>query len=158
MGQVPWIPTIVSADQLEAIFPALRQGGYAITSEQADFPNCIGWALHSNLYFEPELSRFIGGYYWPEGVRRDDSVAAWIQLFELHGYRTCRTAEPEPGEEKVAIYADEHGVSQHVARQLASGEWTSKLGKLEDIQHRTLDVLAGKDYGQVTVVMKRQRT
>jgi hypothetical protein len=69
-------------------------------------------------------------------MRRDDSVEAWIELFELHGYRRCDSADLEEGMEKIAIYADSNGEALHVARQLSSGEWTSKIGKLEDIRHR----------------------
>jgi hypothetical protein len=145
----------VSAENLEALFPSLRQTSYSITSPASDFPNCVGWALRSDLNFEPRLSNFIGGYYWPDGIRRDDSVEAWIELFELHGYRRCDSADLEEGIEKIAIYSDSNGEALHVARQLSSGEWTSKIGKLEDIRHRALDDLAGRDYGHVSVLMRR---
>ena len=112
-------------------------------------------ALGSDLYFDPELSGFIGGYYWPDGILRDDTVTAWIQLFELHGYQECDTGELEPRAEKIAIYVDAGGEAQHVAKQLPSGAWSSKLGKLEDIEHQTLAAIVSGDYGSVLKFMKR---
>jgi len=39
------------------------------------------------------------------------------------------------GMKRLAVYADETDTPTHMARQLPSGHWTSKLGELEDIQH-----------------------
>ena len=46
----------------------------------------------------------------------------------------CDTSDPEPGLEKVAVFADETGPT-HAARQLADGMWTSRLGRSEDTEH-----------------------
>jgi hypothetical protein len=62
----------------------------------------------------------------------------------------------EPGYEKVAIYAAPDGTPTHVARQLTSGLWSSKLGQLQDIQHR-LEDLAGSVYGDCARFPKRER-
>jgi hypothetical protein len=58
--------------------------------------------------------------------------------------------------EKIAIYGDGFAF-KHVARQLESGSWTSKLGKLADIEHRELQWLAGEAYGVVMLCMSRAR-
>ena len=51
-----------------------------------------------------------------------------------------------------------HSVQLHrLARQLASGTWTSKLGPDEDISHHTPAALEGALYGTVVVLMKRRR-
>jgi len=146
----------MGAGDLESLFPRLRGSGYQITSEQADQPNCIGWALYSNLYFDPGGS-VMGGYYWPPGVRRDDSLEAWSEVFALHNYRDCDADAVEPDSEKIAIYVGPDGDPWHVARQLTSGEWTSKLNKLEDIRHPTLDALVGAHYVRIAKIMKRPR-
>ena len=39
------------------------------------------------------------------------------------------------------FYVKEDGQVTHAARQLNSGEWTSKLGRLEDVRHKSPDVL-----------------
>lgn len=43
----------------------------------------------------------------------------------------------------------------HAARQLPSGQWTSKLGKSEDIQHESAEDVSGGVYGEVVEFMKR---
>ena len=63
----------------------------------------------------------------------------------------------EPDFQKIAIYADSQNIPRHIARQLPNGEWTSKIGQYEDIQHRNLNLLTGDPpaYGNVVEVMKR---
>jgi hypothetical protein len=56
----------------------------------------------------------------------------------------------------VALYAKPAGTVTHAARQLASGEWTSKLGKDVDISH-SLRSLEGLTYGKVAVLLRRKR-
>ena len=96
------------------------------------------------------------GYYWPPNISNEDTVESWAQTFQLHGYQKCDIPDLEPETEKVAIYADAIG-PQHVARQLLTGAWTSKLGRAHDIEHMTLDALAGGEYGEVVLIMKRPR-
>ncbi|MBX9791339.1 MAG: hypothetical protein K2Y37_20660 [Pirellulales bacterium] len=62
----------------------------------------------------------------------------------------------ESAVEKIAIYGDGF-VFKHVARQLENGNWTSKLGRLADIEHRELDWLSGEAYGVVVLYMSRAR-
>ena len=66
---------------------------------------------------------------------------------------SCAATDWERGFEKVAIFADDQGFPSHAA-QLPNGRWTSKLGKLEDIEHEIL-ALVGVEYGSVAVVMRR---
>jgi hypothetical protein len=143
---------------LEQDFPRLKQEGYRPTSEVTDFPNCIGWALYDyNQYWDP-AAMGVKGYYWPPGVPRDDSLASWIKVFEIHGYRICATAALETDIEKIAIYVEpQTGYPQHVARQKKSGVWVSKLGKGADIEHDKLEALNGDLYGTATLFMKRPR-
>ena len=63
---------------------------------------------------------------------------------------------PDQGIEKLVLYADEHGEPIHVARQLPSGAWTSKLGASEDIEHRVLAALEGTLYGKVARLLRRR--
>ena len=63
----------------------------------------------------------------------------------------------EEGVEKIALYADQGGEPTHMARQLRSGKWTSKLGELEDIEHDDLAILEGECYGQVVTILKRKQ-
>src|SRR5262245_4584007 len=147
----------MGAGELEAAFPGLKNSGFEVTSDKSDRPNCIGWVLNSNLYFDPVIGGSIGGYYWPDGIRKDDTVTAWSELFSLHGFRDCPTADLDVETEKIGIYVGADGNATHVAKQLNTGEWTSKVGKAEDIRHGTLDALVGKEFGTIDKIMSRQR-
>jgi hypothetical protein len=143
---------------LEADFPRLLSTGYLITSEASGVPNCIGYVLGDMEHFwDPMLVGFHAGYYWPPGIPRDDKLTTWRLLFNLFGYRPAETSTPEFGIEKIAIYGninnDEEG--HHVAKQLPSGAWTSKLGPDQDIEHSALDALVGAAYGAVVLIMQR---
>ena len=143
--------------ELSSAFPHLLSSEFKFTSEPAPVPNCIGWALYDMRQFWQPGSAGVHGYYWPPGVSTEENLESWAQVFRLHGYQECDGPELEPATEKVAIYADASGMPQHVARQLATDAWTSKLGKDHDIEHATLDALAGGDYGAVALIMKRPR-
>jgi len=96
----------------------------------------------------------MGDGYWPENVLRQESVEALWTLFAALGYEKCDNEFLERGYDKVALYANELGPT-HVARQLANDRWTSKLGRLEDIEHATLKQLEGDMYGSVTFILRR---
>jgi hypothetical protein len=71
------------------------------------------------------------------------------------GYLPCATTELEPDYRKIGLYADAAGKPTHAARQLASGEWTSKIGRDEDIVHESLGQLEGAAYGHVVRVFRK---
>src|ERR1051326_1576509 len=112
---------------LEEDFPNLPIVGWRLTSPVNPSNNCIGWALYDGGQFWASNMIGVRGYYWPPGVPSDDSIDTWSRVFQLHGYSVCDSGELEPNVEKVAIYADLTGTASHVARQLATGAWTSKL-------------------------------
>src|SRR5262249_38721988 len=74
--------------------------------------------------------------------------------FATLGYVVWQDGSLEPVYEKVALFADDLDHPTHVARQLPSGRWTSKLGRAEDIEH-DLHELEGALYGGV--VLRTQR-
>lgn len=143
--------------ELEELWPNLDRSEYRISSPQGARPNCIGWALSDTSQYWDPLMVGVRGYYWLPGVPREDTLRAWTLLFEKHNYEVWDNAEFEPGLEKVAIYADEHGTPMHVARQKGNGRWTSKLGKLEDVEHDNLEGLEGEEFGTVVRVLARTR-
>lgn len=143
-------------EELEQDFPGLKAGEWSITSELDEGYNCVAFAVHDTQQFwDPGLIG-VRGYYWPPGGPRDDSLRSWISALEMNTYKVCADGALEPGIEKIAIYVDNNGLPQHVARQLADGAWTSKLGKGEDIRHDSLAGLEGELYGKVAVFMQRQ--
>jgi len=79
----------------------------------------------------------------------------FIKAFKSEGFSVCKNGEFENGFEKVAIYVDDSGEPTHAARLLPSGVWTSKLGRGEDIEHETVEVVEGKLYGKAKSFLKR---
>ncbi len=131
--------------------PRLTAENYRITSPATWDYNCIAWAVGiTDTWWWPSPGR-----YWPEGVAREETVAAFMAAFGLHGYLPVPNSDLEQEMEKIAIYALE-GVPTHAARQLADGWWTSKLGPNIDIAHETTDAIAGGVYGIVVVVLGRK--
>lgn len=145
----------MSVEEIEKVFPNLRISGYSITSPATPEYNCIAWAAgEAESWWEPDP---LSLYYWPSNTPRQYTAEAYIKAYEKIGYVVCNNSADEEGFEKVAIYIDTHGKPTHAARQLSSGNWTSKLGQLEDIEHAALDNIAGQCYGFVGVIMKRPR-
>jgi hypothetical protein len=138
---------------LEQLFPNLAAAGYIVTSGQDPAYNCVAWALGDTTK-NWDCNR--QGGHWPAGADRGEALAHLVSLFQLQGYAVCESGELEPGFEKVALYADADGEWQHVARQLPDGQWTSKLGELEDITHPTPEAVCSNDYGQVACYMSRR--
>jgi hypothetical protein len=140
-------------DHLKAIFPKLADGSFRVTSDRDQAYNCIAWAAgvtHQRWWplENPQEA------YWPEGIQRVATLEAFQAMFAARGFSVCEDEELQPGVEKIALFADTARVPTHAARQLASGRWTSKLGKAEDIEHKLRD-LEGEVYGTVVLVMQR---
>jgi len=88
-------------------------------------------------------------------------MEAVAQVYETLGFRLCFSTALEAGTEKIAIYGrdGQNGITipTHAARQLPSGQWTSKLGDHEDIIHKDLNDVNGF-YGGPVIYMERRRT
>lgn len=139
------------ACDLEELFPDLAGSGYEITGEPSRTYNCIAWALgiSTRKWDCNDLNA-----YWPPSLPRDHWIGTIMLLFAGEGFSVCMDDAPEPGFEKIALYAFV-GQFTHVARQLDDGRWTSKLGNAETITHPSPDNLAGGLYGNVHCVMRR---
>ena len=136
-------------------FPGLQQTPWVETSPGTPEYNCMAWAAgDSTRWWWPDAGRI---YYWPSSVPREETAEAFVAAFVLLGYELCEAGDEAPTSqyEKVAIYVKD-GKPEHAARQLPTGEWTSKCGRLEDITH-TLEGLEGSCYGAPAVVMRRRR-
>jgi hypothetical protein len=88
-------------------------------------------------------------------VPREVTLVAFVEAFRVLGYEECDDGSLEDGYQKIAIFADDAGNPTHAARQLPNGEWTSKLGQLEDIVHATVDDVNGPTYGTPVEFMRR---
>ena len=141
-------------NDIDRYFPALAIEGYEVTSAASLRYNCIAWAAGQvDAWWWPDP---MGQGYWPAGVPRQETLGAFVEALSTHGYVPCERADLEPGLEKIAIYVNEAGRPSHTARQLPSGTWTSKLGRLEDIVHKTLESLSGQTYGSVASILIRK--
>ena len=108
-------------DDLESLFPGLRGSGYLVTSPADIRYNCVAWAAEDeeHWWWPDEDS------YWPEGVAREETIAALVAAFEKLGFVPCNGPLLEEAYEKVAIHPAPDGIPTHVARQLPSGLWSS---------------------------------
>jgi hypothetical protein len=150
------MPTFGSWSLLE--LPNLTPSSCEITSSQDTLYNCIAWAAEDNQKNWWPDPMEIG--YWPAGVPRTDTRGAFIQAFKTLGYEPCLDGALQPGMQKIAIFGiGQSGleVPTHAALQLESGEWTSKLGNLEDVRHRTLHAVNGPLYGKAICYLSRRR-
>ena len=140
---------------IEGIFPNLDPNQYIVTSPETPFYNCLAWAAgDTTRWWSPTVGP---RYYWPPSAPREPTVASAKAAFEVLGYEECETADYELDFEKVAIFVDEVATLTHASRQLPTGNWTSKLGELQDIEHEHLGALTGTDpaYGTVALIMRR---
>jgi hypothetical protein len=139
---------------IDDLFPGLRTNAYRILAPPDPVYNCIAWAAGvTDRWWWPAGDP--QQVFWPAGVPRQEAIEAVQAAFASLGYTVCDQADPEPGYEKVALFATAASLPTHAARQLESGPWTSKLGQLECIEH-ALRALEGTEYGSVVLVMKRR--
>ena len=141
-------------EALERQHPGLRSTDYRVVSPYDPKYNCIAFgACRKDGWWEPDPMR---EYFWPDGIPRGYATGAIKAVYEKLGYRECRSPDFEPGFQKVAIYYKPEPIPRwHVATQLPSGRWASKLGKNVDIEHELAALV--DSYGEVAVVLKRRR-
>jgi hypothetical protein len=139
-----------------SIFGKLNSQNHIQTSPETNSYNCIAWAAgEDHRWWQPNVPAFLG-YYWPSDAPSGMHIDCLIGAFQTLGYAPCANGSHEAGMEKVALYAKPDGTWSHAARQLGTGKWTSKLGKLEDIQHDDPAVIEGRTYGAVSCYMSRK--
>ena len=139
-------------------FPNLRNERFDPISEDSDEYNCIAWAADVvDDRWWPHPNPADG--YWPitwRSVERD----CFVEAFRVaRSYQPCGTDfSLEQSYEKVAYYEKSGGVPTHMARQLDSGKWTSKVGVLGwDIIHETVHGVEGHAYGNAVLALRRPR-
>lgn len=149
---------------LEAKLPHLRGTSFAITSPETPRYNCFAWAADDDQHWwEPpnplyDLLDPVPTRYWPDGALAELTVDGLMSAFATRGYVECASPALEDGFEKVAIYVSRvTGLPAHAARQLVTGDWTSKIGDWEDIVHPTIDSVECPDYGRARRFMRRRR-
>ena len=147
----------LTLNELEQKYPKLRPGNYAVKSRATARYNCMAFANNDDRHWweaGPHGSRF----HWPEKIT--DTLDGWVEIFTQQGYEVTdnRDRDVEAGFEKIAIYIDlTEMLPGHVA--ISDGRsWKSKLGRVQDIEHASLDLLEGDqlwEYGIVERILKR---
>lgn len=87
-------------------------------------------------------------------------MEAFVALYRSLGYVLCENSDVEDGCEKIVIYVGATGRPTHAARQLSSGQWTSKLGRSADVEHDSPEEVGALGesqyhYGSVAAILKR---
>jgi hypothetical protein len=155
---------------IEKAFPNLASVDWKITSPSDDAYQCIAWAA---CYTDRDMWPSSPPYWWFQSwcsrnhrlplatIPEEAPVEYFVRGFKLLGYESCESRSFEFGYQKVAIYANDVGVT-HMARQHFLGlGWLSKLGHWEDIRHRNLEDVEGDmspmalAYGRVTQILRR---
>jgi hypothetical protein len=141
-------------DHILALFPRLRIDSFRVTSTNDPGYNCVAWAagVTDDWWWPLENP---AEAYWPDSAPRVRTLEAFRAAFVALGYEVCQGEGLESACEKVALFADDFDRPTHVARQLPTGRWTSKLGRAEDIEHDLHD-LEGELYGRVALLMERR--
>ncbi len=140
--------------QYPQFFPNSVNTPFDKTSERTHTYNCIAWAFgDTSRFYWPTTHPH---HYWPSNIPFEETLQAFIQLYESVGFSCCENGELEEGYEKIAIYT-KNGEPTHAAKQLNTGIWSSKLGPMEDVSH-SLKAMADGLYGDVKQFMKRQNT
>jgi hypothetical protein len=135
-------------EELESLFPGLRNSSYRVTSPATRDYNCIAWAAGDVAHWwwpDPDPDNDV--IFWPADAPREETLQAFMAAFATLGYTSATDDRPEAGFEKVAFFTS-GTVPTHAARQLPNGRWTSKLGFAEDIEH-DLHAVSGQAYGGV---------
>ncbi len=139
--------------------PNLTDDNCVKTSDADPAYNCIAWAAGDvTRWWWPARRRGIS--YWPPGVAREETIEAFVEAYATLGFQECANDSFEAGIEKIALFAiNIHSIviPTHAARQLDSGEWTSKMGSLEDIKHTTCAAPSGPIYGRPVCYLARPR-
>jgi hypothetical protein len=140
--------------RLLAQLPRLADQGFMITSQATHDYNCVAWSLESSTQFWWPVD--LGGYFWPTDAA-DPSLPDFEQVYADLGYARCVHRDHEDGADQVAIYLDLSGTPRHVSRRLANGNWTSKLGDSEDIEHTDVNGVCCDTYGDTVIILCRPR-
>lgn len=152
MGSATPVDQLEAYQRIKRICPRVSADNCAITSRASKAYNCVAWVLaDEKRWYEPTVS---GQYYWPSEGASNYSLESYAEMFVGQGFVACETPLPENGFQKIALYGKRSEFS-HVALQMPSGRWSSKLGGWEDVEHDTLEVLSGPIYGKPKLFMKR---
>ena len=142
--------------RIEELFPN-GAGQVEDASDPDDTYNCIAWSVNDKARWWWPFDVASPYIYWPPDVPREETIEAFVKLYEWLLFTKCDRADREEGYDKIALYAA-NDVPTHAARWWQEDRgWTSKLGEEQDVVHHSLASLEGSVYGTVVHIMRRQR-
>ena len=148
----------MTPEEIEELLPALS-GYFEITSPANEAYNCVAWCLNDTKNYWWPAPFKLPGVYWPPGIKKEETVEAFIALFEDQSFIKCESRDFELDHDKIAIFGAPLGTPTHAARWRQEDRgWNSKLGEENDILHHSLESIEGEVYGRVVQVMKRNRS
>jgi hypothetical protein len=149
-----WVRLEYDPEFPESHFPSLRRPNYKITSPIAIHYNCVAWAFEDDA--RPWWPHETAPYFWPPGIARTETVESFVHAFTFFGFEPCDSRDLESGFQKIALYVDGYGVPTHVARQIETGWWSSKMAMREDIEHDSLSAVEGEYFGKVSHIFRKR--
>ncbi len=132
-------------DRVERAFPRLVETGYVKTSEASASYNCVAFSLGDETrYWWPPIDGSRSDTYWPtESDAGQETLESFLRMYQAYGFIPCDGLEREPGFVRIAIFiGPPDDCPEHVAVQVASGKWISKMWSEEAIAH-TVEALEG---------------
>lgn len=147
----------ITSVELQARFPKLGAGNYKRASLATARYNCLAFACgDERKWWEPQPG---GRFYWPPNAQRDTSLTTVTRIFTADGYAETNDRNIEAGYLKAAIYVDMQDFDTYSHVAMSDGVvWKSKLGKGQDIEHDSLDLLEGDqkdEYGIVATILRK---
>lgn len=144
MDTTRWAQSLIEA------FPNLSSDDFEIVEPASERYNCIAYAAgDTTKRWWPN-----GIDYWPPWATQDNRMESLKEAFAGLGYQQCGDGEVEDDCQKVALYGFQ-GRFEHTAVQTPCGRWRSKMGRGPLIEHLSLEVLAGRLYGDATTFVRR---
>lgn len=145
----------MNPEEISTKWPNLKIGdNFSYTSLKRRGFNCVAYALEfENKDWDMLVFAKI---YNLDKTQLDHSANGYAKIFsEKFGFEKCDNPNLEEGFKKIALYENNEGDFTHIARQMESGKWTSKMGNYEDIEHYDLIGISGNFYGKPSMYMRK---
>ncbi len=133
-------------------FPNSYIEPFSITSPETPQYNCVAWALDdSEHWWEADED-----YQWLNNIDFDNTLSTMQAFFKHFDYEPIDKPNMRNGIEKIALFSNDGINCSHVAKQLLSKKWTSKLGVSHDVIH-TLMAMENGIYGDVVMILQKKQ-
>jgi hypothetical protein len=147
---------VLTRDRIEELFPN-GAGQVEDASDPDDTYNCIAWSVNDKARWWWPFDVASPYIYWPADVPREETVEAFVKLYEWPLFTKCDRADREEGYDKDCALGGLRCADARCRWWQEDRGWTSKLGEEQDVVHHSLALLEGGVYGTVAHIMRRKR-